>query len=391
MKESEDKNENKNVILPDVSAPVNIPHGEILSELYAIRSAMAMISENLDEIDKKENSFLKNYRFEYCKRYAEKVWRRFMGKWDDYLLSNVLKELKKELKQRELDTEELRKRIENLSNEKVSLFSALKKGKEIKILRYGLTMDEEINKNIKTQMEKIENEAKNPQNNGYYTCYFFGSWDGFPSKIYYIMEMPIDQQKLLIADSAAMAVYLIDAEKTNSDPQSISDVIEFMSQEEKDDIEKEKRKRLEGTRQLIEAAQRAYKIIDFRDWKNVDLLIYYFETGRADNLKEALQLVDRQLQTKQIVKAINMAADEIGKTIRQSMEALGGALAQSFSLLSNQIQRQGQELKETINEYGTAHINNQRMANALLASIDKSSAQLAEDMDKQMKQVYHIH
>ena len=45
-------------------------------------------------------------------------------------------------------------------------------------------------------------------------------------------------------------------------------------------------------------------VLDPRDWANIDLIIFYYETGRADTLKEALQQVDRQRQNEALIKAI---------------------------------------------------------------------------------------
>ena len=141
-----------------------------------------------------------------------------------------------------------------------------------------------------------------------------------------------------------------------------------------------------------------YKTIDFRDWKNVDLLIYYFETGRADELKEALQLVDRQLQTNQITEAIRVASEEIGKTIHQSITMLGAVLAISFERLAQQQERMITEIREqsemtrtTLLEQSHLQLSRQDMTNALLSKIEKSSAALADDMDRQLKLVHGIY
>ena len=159
---------------------------------------------------------------------------------------------------------------------------------------------------------------------------------------------------------------------------------------------------------IVESATKAYPLIDLRDWENVDLLIYYFETGRADDMKEALQLVDRQRQTEMLAKAIAMASEEICKTIHQSMNQLGNALAQSFSLLSSQMARQHDELlrgmeeqtaaqKEAseaqikaIHAQTAAQVTSQEMNRALLAKISSSSADLAHQMHRQMREVHGI-
>lgn len=73
------------------------------------------------------------------------------------------------------------------------------------------------------------------------------------------------------------------------------------------------------------------------DWQNVDLLIFYLNTGRADSLKEALLLVDKQRQTDQIAHAISAASQHIANTIHDSTYRLATVMTRCTSQLSNQI------------------------------------------------------
>ena len=84
------------------------------------------------------------------------------------------------------------------------------------------------------------------------------------------------------------------------------------------------------------------------DWKNIDLLIFYLETGRANSLREALQLVDRQRQTDQIVSSIRDASYHISNTINAGLNRLGGLMMGCFSNLSQQIQLNHNEISESI-------------------------------------------
>ena len=165
----------------------------------------------------------------------------------------------------------------------------------------------------------------------------------------------------------------------------------------------------EKSQAIIDDATKAYPLIDLRDWENVDLLIYYFETGRADNMKEALQLVDRQRQTEMLAEAIAMASEEICKTIHFSMNQLGDALAQSFSLLSSQMAQQHEELLSEMEEQAVAQkeasaeqlkaihaqtavqVVSQAMNHALLAKISDSSLDLAEQMHRQIEEVHELY
>ncbi len=170
------------------------------------------------------------------------------------------------------------------------------------------------------------------------------------------------------------------------------------------------------SQEIVESAVKTYPLIDFRDWENVDLIIYYFETGRADDMKEALQLVDRQRQTDQITRAIAMASAAICSTINSSIARLGSALAESFSVLSRQMAQQHAEMMyqmerqaETQGEMFEAQnrelrglreqaaaemsmqVSAQAMNQALLEKISVSSKHLAEQMDRQMREVHGLY
>lgn len=86
------------------------------------------------------------------------------------------------------------------------------------------------------------------------------------------------------------------------------------------------------------------KFLDERDWENVDYVIYVLETGRADSMKEALQLVDRERQTDRIVTSVQDAAYTVSDTIRTGLRDLSGAMSQCFSALSSQMR----EVKSTL-------------------------------------------
>ncbi len=90
-------------------------------------------------------------------------------------------------------------------------------------------------------------------------------------------------------------------------------------------------------------------IIVEEDWANVDLLIFYLKTGRANSLQDALLLVDKQLQTEQITNAISKASEYVSNTIQENTTKMAQFLAASLSSLSNQIQRNHRELIGELN------------------------------------------
>ena len=108
------------------------------------------------------------------------------------------------------------------------------------------------------------------------------------------------------------------------------------------------------------------------DWKNIDLLIFYLQSGRAESCKEALQLVDRQRQTDQIAKAIADASQSISNSIRNYTQILGNLIMQSTVNLESQIRSLRRDMSGWQRE--TA-----RQMSELGESLDRS-------MDAQMEQ-----
>lgn len=71
---------------------------------------------------------------------------------------------------------------------------------------------------------------------------------------------------------------------------------------------------------IEESLKQQYPWIAQSDWGNIDMIIYYLQTGRAENMKEALQQVDRQLQTNQIANTIIQSTQYVCTTIQNIME-----------------------------------------------------------------------
>lgn len=69
------------------------------------------------------------------------------------------------------------------------------------------------------------------------------------------------------------------------------------------------------------------KLLDPRDWKYVDLVIFNYETGRSFTRQEALQLVDRETQTDRIVASVDRAAKYIGDCVKTAAVMVTGAIS----------------------------------------------------------------
>lgn len=76
------------------------------------------------------------------------------------------------------------------------------------------------------------------------------------------------------------------------------------------------------------------KLLDERDWHILDLVIWQLETGRADTIKEALQLADRETQTDRIVSTMRSASDAIAQQIGRGFGNLQAQLSNSFYALA---------------------------------------------------------
>lgn len=113
-------------------------------------------------------------------------------------------------------------------------------------------------------------------------------------------------------------------------------------------------------------------ILDKRDWENLDLIIYYYETGRADSVKEALQLVDKEKRNDALIEAIGIATNEICRSIH----SLGKVMIQGFASLSAQLEAQRAQIAGAMSDI----LTQQTLNNALLAKANVSSKQMVEQM-----------
>ena len=114
-------------------------------------------------------------------------------------------------------------------------------------------------------------------------------------------------------------------------------------------------------------------ILALSDWENIDLLIYYISTGRADSLREALQLIDQKKQSEAFLLEIKKASENISSTIRTYGETIGGEADKiKFSI----------DGINSIFKSSTNGIVDQLKANqAVMDKINYTCAQLLEDAD----------
>ena len=133
------------------------------------------------------------------------------------------------------------------------------------------------------------------------------------------------------------------------------------------------------------------EILDVRDWENLDLIIYYFETGRADSRKEALQLVDEERRKNEIVSAVSNAGICIAQSINSGFKNLQNALTRSLGTLAEQVGKLSANVAslggavraqtEMMNEGLGKLTSAVEYGSALLEKANISSARLVSDMN----------
>lgn len=143
---------------------------------------------------------------------------------------------------------------------------------------------------------------------------------------------------------------------------------------------------------VIAALNKTYSdLVDYRDWGNIDYIIYCLETRRADSMKEALQLTDAEKRANRIVEAVEMANMEICRTMTESIASLQNDMRKCFNILSNQITQQTSAIINNINGVKRSFANQAaclgelaseiKLNNALSAKANMTSERLADDVE----------
>ncbi len=152
------------------------------------------------------------------------------------------------------------------------------------------------------------------------------------------------------------------------------------AKKQNEDIEKRAKEEFKIAKTKSSAVYKSIKenyggLLDERDWKYLDLISYYFETGRADTIKEALQLVERETQTQRIIKAVEQSARFIAGAIIQAAESISVQLSAISSQLNNVMLMQKIQLDQN-----RVLISQGEMRNALIKKSNENSEQLMNDV-----------
>ncbi len=130
-----------------------------------------------------------------------------------------------------------------------------------------------------------------------------------------------------------------------------------------DEIKKEELKIAQATPKVIKQLeifdavyrpiQSTYNsFLDERDWQNVDLLIYYYETGRALDLRDALMQVDMDRRNERLVTAIAYATKEISRTIEDGFRELASVIEDAFDRLNRTIRLSVERVNDSLVKLG---------------------------------------
>ncbi|MCI9406901.1 MAG: hypothetical protein HFK06_00925 [Clostridia bacterium] len=91
-------------------------------------------------------------------------------------------------------------------------------------------------------------------------------------------------------------------------------------------------------------------LLDVRDWHILDLIIWQLETGRAETIKEALQLADRETQTDRIVRVVASASEAICKKIQFGFGSLQAQLDNNIAALSRSFAESAHHISDRIDQ-----------------------------------------
>lgn len=62
--------------------------------------------------------------------------------------------------------------------------------------------------------------------------------------------------------------------------------------------------------------------LNLRDWKNIDIIIFAYESGRVDSMREALTYADGETRADRIVNAINASTQSVCRSIQSGLHSL---------------------------------------------------------------------
>ena len=304
----------------------NVEKNALLGDLYALRAGMSVISVERDKFSVKEKAYSDAERKVNCACYEYENAEKFVSRCNEYDRKDSLQKTEEKT---ELGSKFMMTVIGSLV---VGIIGAL-----IPWIFYFLTGD-----------NKQDSE------------YGYSYWKGYTIAsacilgIIFIVGLAValivrvsngrDLQKRVKFESGQSKQDVKDAKARLSQAAADCDRTKKALAIVSEDYEQAKSVSTKLSQEMYEALVAQFKsVLDIRDWEHIDLIIFNFETGRADTLKEALQQVDRRVQTDEIIEAIESAGSSIAATINITMRELRSDLNKSFGKLSEQLATQHAE------------------------------------------------
>ncbi len=122
------------------------------------------------------------------------------------------------------------------------------------------------------------------------------------------------------------------------------------------------------------------EFVDERDWGNIDLIIFNYETGRALDLRDALMQVDNERRNQRLIKAVQDASSSICYSISRGFGTLQNALEHHMIILENRISKLSSQISESAELQLEAIEESGKAQQALLDKINTSSDRMASDV-----------
>lgn len=112
------------------------------------------------------------------------------------------------------------------------------------------------------------------------------------------------------------------------------------------------------------------------DWHQLDYIIYLFETGRADSIKESLQLLDEMKRHVELMQVMN----HISQTIRTGFNVLNSNMLNCFSTMSNQLDTLSDQISSA-NNAQTKLLDKIDFHSAMLSKANETSEKMMNDIE----------
>lgn len=368
---------------------------EVLSQLYALRGSISYMVERTQPIIKKEE--------EKCADIDKKANRYYNSSYLDMRDYDNRSFLDDGIRWYKIKKEAEGQKLPPLSNGELSYLIVTEKYKNCPYVGYDKKIEEEEDKIKKHQGEMQAEQEKNKRLR-------IAPWVCFATVLFgiFLMVLFIAILNNIAGYSAIGAILIVlgiimliyfrwkildsDVEIANinmSIKRKQETKNKYIKQKEfirtsKEILEKavaelakireEKAELAEELRPVYYATVDAYAdMVDERDWKYLDVVIYYFETKRADSIKEALQLLDRLIQTNMIVSAVQNASKDIQSCIYNATRVLAGAIETACNRICSGL---------------NGIVSSMDMQSALISQSNMTSEQMAEDI-QYIKKVFY--